>query len=93
MEIKGIVNELAKELNSVSSDAGVKSQQFVDALEGEHRTLQQGIIRVLAGVIYKYADSPCDGRNESAVRLCADLKRTLDKEEWAVNGRVLLPFI
>jgi hypothetical protein len=44
-------------------------------LDHEHRTLQQGFVRVLVGVLDAYADSSFDGRNADAVHLARKFRK------------------
>jgi hypothetical protein len=66
--LQEMVQQTAKLVNNMGFDYTEGSEIIAKALIKEHRTLQQSIIRLLAGSIAKYAElSFHDPRNESAV--------------------------
>jgi hypothetical protein len=70
--------------------AGVE-EEFAAAFHKEHRTLQQGIIRLFSAVMLDMAkvgergENWYDERNRNAMNLCMSVKPTLEK--------AFLPFI
>ncbi len=67
--LQKMVQQVAKLVNNMGFDYEKGSEIIAKALIKEHRTLQQNIIRLLAGSIVKYAElSFHDPRNEDAVK-------------------------
>jgi hypothetical protein len=63
-----MIQQVARLINNMGFDYEKNAEIIAKALIREHRTLQQSIIRLLAGSITKYAElSSHDPRNESAV--------------------------
>ena len=58
-------------------------EAFMDALRCTHRTLQQGIIGLMIGVLEQYADLDdrwIDARNECARAACRKLKPIIEAD-------------
>lgn len=91
--VEDMIIDLSSAVNVMSTDEDAISKMIVDRIQREHRTLQQSMIKVIAGVLVHYADASSDGRNEAAVRLCRDVRETLDSQTWAIDGHVVLPTI
>lgn len=67
---KQIINILEKNTNNLCFDnedfAALMTEEFFKC----HRTLQQGIIRVIASFIAKAGEGTHDARNEAAISWC-----------------------
>jgi hypothetical protein len=92
---EGLVSELLQAVNVMSVREDKVAKAIADKLAREHRTLQQGVVRVLAGVLVHYAGHSYDGRNEAAVRMCGLIHKALINEHFSSEGdtKVYLPTV
>lgn len=67
---KEIIEKLSRTSNNMAFDQKLFAKELADNLKREHRTLQQGLIKVLAEVFGELASSNFDMRNEAAVEWC-----------------------
>ena len=84
--VNNLVLELSRELNVMGKEEEVAGA-FINAIKGEHRTLQQCLMGVLFKTIHEYKDAPHDARNEGAVNACKRIDELLKGED------IHLPFI
>ena len=63
------LSTLTDSLNSFSWNP----ETFAKAVQFEHRTLQQSLMRTMVKVIRAMAEFPYDGRNEASVKLCKEI--------------------
>lgn len=72
-QVKAAVEVLSRAVNVMGQEA-VVAQALADALRGEHRTLQQGIVRAITQAMVIYGrEAATDLRNKAAVELCQEL--------------------
>lgn len=72
---KEIIEKLSRTSNNMTFDHKEFAAQLADSFRREHRTLQQGIIKVLAEFISEVAEQHTDMRNEAAVQWCKEVKK------------------
>lgn len=72
---KEIIEKLSRTSNNMTFDHKQFAQQLADNFRREHRTLQQGMIKVLAEFISEVAEQHTDMRNEAAVNWCKEVKK------------------
>lgn len=63
------LSALTDSLNSFSWNP----ETFAKAVQFEHRTLQQSLMRTIVKVIREMAEFNYDGRNEASVMLCKEI--------------------
>lgn len=73
-------------LNRMGSEE-IVLKTFFNELTNTHRTLQQLFWGLINELIIKYAGTNFDMRNEAAVKMCQDLKQTIEDKE------IYLPFV
>lgn len=88
-----VVSMLSSVANIMGKGPDETASAIFEAIVRDHRTLQQQMIAMLAGVLYRYAEAQWDGRNEAAVRMCAMIAQLLEDESYALDGKVFLPVI
>ena len=88
-DMKKIVDKLFHEINNFSYQKN--SDNFFEAMQKQHRTLQQSFWRLIFDVVKKYAELDKEGwydlRNEASVKACVKLK------VWLENNYPALPTI
>lgn len=82
--------QIAKQLSSYANGMSKNPAGFVDAVTGDHRTLQQSMMRLFVECIYRWSEEDYDMRNEETVRLS---KRIRTEMEIYYQGKPLLPCI
>lgn len=71
---KEIVQKLTKSCNSSVFNHKQFAKDLAESFMGEHRTLQQGVVKVLAEFISEVSTFPTDLRNEAAVEWCKKVR-------------------
>ena len=79
-DVYDIISKLSRMCNMGQENELIDEVMY--NLDHEHRTLQQGIMRVLVGVLNAYADSSFDGRNADAVRFARKFRETFKNEMY-----------
>lgn len=69
-----IVQRLSKSCNNTAFNHKQFAKDLADSLRREHRTLQQGVVKVLAEFISEVSTFQTDMRNESAVEWCKKVR-------------------
>lgn len=78
-------HKAAREFMSAINEIGFDDVTFSHTVNSEHRTLQQGAIRLMLITILEMAekqDYEVDLRNQGAVDLCKKIKAALEKEGY-----------
>jgi hypothetical protein len=65
-----VISILEKNTNNMAFDNEAFAEEMANEFFKCHRTLQQGIIRVIAAFIAKAGDGSFDLRNEAAIAWC-----------------------
>lgn len=91
--VEDMIRDLSDAVNVMTVKEDGIARLIAERLQREHRTLQQSMVRVLAGALVHYADARSDGRNAAAVRMCGTIKETLEAETYSIDGEVHLPTI
>jgi hypothetical protein len=84
--VADLVDQLARALNIMGREEEVAGD-FLEAITGQHRTLQQNLMGVVFKTVHGYKDARHDLRNEGAVNACKRIDELLEGEE------IHLPFI
>lgn len=80
------LKEVFRACNSLSNIE--LSDVIFNAVQNEHRTIQQNFWRVMLEVIEKYSNTSYDLRNESSVKMCQSIMKSINE-----NNNRCLPFI
>lgn len=72
---KEIILKLSKMSNNMTFNHKQFSKLLADNFRREHRTLQQGMIRVIADFISEVSKFHTDLRNEAAVNWCKEVAK------------------
>lgn len=78
--IADIVDQLTRALNVMGREEEV-AEDFLEAIQKKHRTLQQCTMGLMFKTIHGYQNAPHDLRNEGAVNACKRISELLEGEE------------
>ena len=91
-----IIKLMTAELNIMGNSGARFGKRLSQALQRQHRTLQQLVIKALVTCLVDYSlTASADGRNECALQLAKEIREGLKKSSCydAENDRVILPVI
>ena len=72
--VKKAMKELMNELNVLGGETDMAAG-LTEALQGEHRTIQQSFFRVFAESMKEYANTGTDMRNAAAVEYAKEINK------------------
>jgi hypothetical protein len=77
-EIRLVVQSLGEAMNSSCCHKDLMIAGILQGLGSLHRTLQSDLIWALLEALGRHSEARNDGRNESAVAACKDVKKALE---------------
>lgn len=92
-EAKRAAQLLSSIVNNFGPEDDIKV--FVDEVLKQHRTLQQGIFKVIVTLIVAWANLPennYDGRNEYTVKTCKQILDLFRDELVVIRDKPCIPF-
>jgi len=72
---KEIIEKLSRTSNNMAFNHKLFAKEMVNNFRKEHRTLQQGLIKVLAEFIAEVSTFDTDMRNEAAINWCKEVQK------------------